>query len=150
MTYSFRVVTVIGASATESFAASLSTALHADSMATYKEVARSDAAVLGLGDEVEFEARHFGFRWRMRSRITELVQGRAFTDEQVRGPFRSFHHYHRFQPDDNGCIMTDDVRFSAPLGPLGVLVERIVLGRYLRRIITERSSYLKTLLEGKS
>ncbi len=54
MTYSFRVVTVIGASAAESFTASLSTVLHADSMASYQEVARSDAAVLGLGDEVEW------------------------------------------------------------------------------------------------
>ncbi len=86
----------------------------------------------------------------MRSRITELVDGSVFTDEQVRGPFRSFHHRHRFQSDDNGCILTDDVRFAAPLGPLGVLVERLVLGRYLRSIIAERSSYLKALLEDKN
>ena len=38
--------------------------------------------------------------------------------------------------------MTDRVEFRAPFGPLGRIVERLVLRRYLERLIAERGRFL--------
>jgi ligand-binding SRPBCC domain-containing protein len=76
------------------------------------------------------------------SRITELDRPNRFVDEQVGGPFRSFRHEHQFAEIGGGCRMTDRVRFVAPFGPIGRIVERALLGRYLRRLIETRNAYL--------
>ena len=65
----------------------------------------------------------------------------------VRGAFRSFVHDHTFAPEARGTRMTDRVRFQAPGGVLGRLVERVVLGPYLTRLIAERGRALKRLAE---
>src|SRR6266540_2064509 len=52
------------------------------------------AGLLNLGDTVTWDARHFGVRWRLTSRITRLDQPRAFEDQQLHGPFATLHHTH--------------------------------------------------------
>src|SRR5687768_8063486 len=54
------------------------------------------------GDEVELELQKgpVHFRWRLRHRDFEA--GRAFTDEQVAGPFQRWVHVHRFEDDGRG------------------------------------------------
>jgi crotonobetainyl-CoA:carnitine CoA-transferase CaiB-like acyl-CoA transferase len=46
----------------------------------------------------------------------------ALRDEQVRGPFGSWSHTHRFLPDGDGCVMEDDVRWTPPLGGLAEML----------------------------
>ena len=67
--------------------------------------------------------------------------------EQVRGPFRVFRHEHRFEEHDGETVMIDRVEFYAPLGPIGRIVERIVLENYLRKLIEQRGAFLKRLAE---
>jgi hypothetical protein len=43
--------------------------------------------------------------------------------------------------------MTDRIRFDAPVGPIGRVVEHLVLGRYLQKLIAERGQYLKAEAE---
>jgi ligand-binding SRPBCC domain-containing protein len=83
----------------------------------------------------------------MTSRITELDRPYMFVDEQVRGPFARFHHVHRFEPARDGTLRIDEVEFDAPFGPLGVLLERVVLGRYLERLIEQRNRHLVAVTE---
>jgi ligand-binding SRPBCC domain-containing protein len=85
----------------------------------------------------------------MTSKVTSLERPRRFVDEQVRGPFRSFHHEHIFEAVEGGTRMVDRVRFEGPLGPIGRLVERAVLASYLERLITIRGSYLRDKAEGR-
>jgi len=78
----------------------------------------------------------------MTSRITALEAPHRFVDEQVRGPFARFRHVHRFEPSARGTRMVDEIEFRAPLGPLGVVAERVALARYLPRLIAERNASL--------
>jgi ligand-binding SRPBCC domain-containing protein len=78
----------------------------------------------------------------MTSRITALEFPQSFVDEQVRGPFKSFRHVHEFEATPTGSVMTDRVEFTAPFGPAGRLVERLVLRRYLERLIANRGIFL--------
>ncbi len=49
------------------------------------------------------------------------IEGRQFVDEQLRGPFSSWVHTHRFEPreDSETSILSEHIEYSLPLGPLG-------------------------------
>jgi len=130
------------------FEAALSPELHAGSMARHQEQAHAAQAVLGLHEEVAFTARHFGRTWRMTSRIVELIPDRLFVDEQTSGPFKRFRHTHTFVALEHGCEMTDHITYQAPFGVVGAVVERLVLTRYLRNLITQRGRYLANVAGG--
>jgi ligand-binding SRPBCC domain-containing protein len=97
---------------------------------------------------VTFVARHFGLRWRMTSRITGYERPHCFTDEQTRGPFRAMRHEHLFDSAGHGRTrMTDRMTVTAPLGPLGAVVTRVVLAPYLRRLLGRRAGHIRDLAE---
>ena len=103
------------------------------------------SGLIGEGQEVTWQARHFGIPLRMTSRITALEYPQSFTDEQVSGPFKAFRHVHEFEATPTGSLMTDRVEFTAPFGPVGRLVEKLVLRRYLERLIVERGMFLSSM-----
>lgn len=65
-----------------------------------------------------------------------------FVDEQVKGPFRKFRHVHEFVQVPTGTKMVDRIEFAAPFGPLGWLVEKLVLARYLRKLVETRNRHI--------
>jgi ligand-binding SRPBCC domain-containing protein len=144
VTVEFVVTTELTAPIEVAFDLSLDIDLHLASMSPSGEraIAGVTTGRIGLGEEVTWRARHFHIPFTMTSRITELDRPNRFVDEQVGGPFRSFRHEHQFAEIGGGCRMTDRVRFVAPFGPIGRIVERALLGRYLRRLIETRNAYL--------
>jgi ligand-binding SRPBCC domain-containing protein len=108
---------------------------------------RPDHALLQLGEEVEFEGRHFGLRQRLRARIDVFYRPHHFRDVMIRGPFRSFAHDHSFEPTAAGTIMRDRVQFAAPIPLLGLLIERAILRPYLHRLLRTRASEIKQAAE---
>ena len=150
MAVTFECKTTIEASQPAVFDLSLSVDAHLESMAGSKEraIAGASTGSIGLGEEVTWRAVHFGFPFRMTSRVTELERPTRFVDEQVRGPFRWFRHEHLFEADDAGTLMTDRVSFQAPVAGLGWAVERALLSGYMKKLIEERGTYLKRAAEG--
>ena len=144
------MVTDIQASATECFDLSCSIDTHVSSMGASQEraVAGVTTGLIGLGEEVTWEAKHFGLRWRATSRITEFDRPRRFVDEMRSGPFRSFRHEHRFEGAGVGVTrMVDVVDYAMPLGVLGVIADELIVGRHLRRLIEDRNTYIKQAAE---
>ena len=141
---SFQRQTLIPVPPDEAFDLSLSIDAHLGSMSDSGEraVGGVTRGVIGLGEFVTWRARHFGVTWTMTSAITEWERPIRFVDEQQRGPFKSFRHEHRFVPSEGGTMLHDDVRFVAPLGPLGLVAERLVLKRYLPHLIDVRNEFL--------
>jgi hypothetical protein len=43
-------------------------------------------------------------------------------------------------------LMLDHIAFAAPLGPLGLIAERVALTRHLRRLIESRNAWLASTL----
>lgn len=76
------------------------------------------------------------------SRITETQSPDYSVDEQVKGPFRRFRHVHEFSQDSAGTTMVDRIEFTAPFGAIGRLAEKLVLARYLQRLIERRNRHL--------
>ena len=147
--YQVCVITVIAAPPTVCFDLARSVDAHLESAANTgeKAVGGKTSGLLGLGDEVTWEGRHFGVRQRLTSRITQFVRPSFFQDRMVAGAFRFLEHDHAFEPRDGGTVMTDVVRFVAPLGPLGWVAERAFLASHLRRFLVQRGAALKGMAE---
>jgi ligand-binding SRPBCC domain-containing protein len=122
---------------------------HTASTASTREraVAGVTSGLLGPGDEVTWEAVHFGLRRRLTARITRFDRPHLLEDEMVRGAFRVFTHRHEFGAVEGSTLMVDTFRYASPLCVLGVLADRLFLERYMRRLLTERAAFLKRAAE---
>jgi ligand-binding SRPBCC domain-containing protein len=99
--------------------------------------------LISEGQEVSWEARHFGVLWRMTSRITEFDPPHRFVDEMVRGPFASLRHEHLFEGRHGGTRMTDAIEFRTRLGAIG----DVLAGMYLRRLMGTRNAVIRAKAE---
>jgi len=71
-----------------------------------------------------------------------------FTDEMVKGDFKSMRHHHYFkQQKDGSTIMTDDFYFQSPYGLLGKIVNTLFLTGYMRRLLANRNAVIKHYAE---
>jgi ligand-binding SRPBCC domain-containing protein len=150
---SIRLDTVIAAPVGECFDLSLSVDAHTASMSASGEraIGGVTSGVMKHGDTVTWRARHFGITFRMISAITDYQYPLRFVDEQQRGPFRRWWHEHTFTAMANGATrMTDVVEFRSPLGLLGTMADRLVLGYYLPYLLRQRNTWLKSTLEPRS
>ncbi len=110
-------------------------------------VAGRTTGLLELGESVTWRARHFGIRQSLTSKITVLERPYFFVDEMVSGAFRSFRHEHHFRIVGRDTEMKDVFVFESPLGPLGRLVDRLVLTTYMTNFLLERNRVLKRVAE---
>ena len=110
------------------------------SQSAERAVAGVTSGRIGLGETVTWRARHFGIWWTLTSQITALDHPSRFVDQQVRGPFKTFVHEHRFEQLPAGSRMTDTITLASPI--FGTLAERLVLVPYMRRLIAERNAHL--------
>jgi ligand-binding SRPBCC domain-containing protein len=126
--------------------------LHMQSTAHTHEIAVAGVTkgLIGLDEEVTWEATHFGIRQRLTSRITAYRRPFHFRDSQVRGPFRRFDHDHFFSEVDGGTLMRDVFDFESPLGTIGDLANRIYLRRYMTILLERRNKLIKEVAERES
>jgi ligand-binding SRPBCC domain-containing protein len=97
---------------------------------------------IGSGETVTWRARYFGRSWELTSRITAFEPPTRFVDEQTSGPFAWFRHEHRFEVIPGGTRMIDDWQHAAPYGVVGRIVDRLVLGPLLGRLLAGRNGAL--------
>jgi ligand-binding SRPBCC domain-containing protein len=107
------------------------------------------SGLIEMGETVTWEATHFGVRQQLTVRVTSLDRPHSFSDEMISGAFASMRHSHRFSPDGTGTLMRDEFHFSAPLGLLGRVAERVFLTRYLESFLRSRNQALKDLAESQ-
>lgn len=122
---------------------------HLGSMGKSREraIAGVTSGLIGLGEQVTWKATHFGVPFKMTSKVTEMTRPDRFVDEQVKGPFRQFHHEHRFERRGDCTLMIDIIDFTSPVGVIGRLVDQVVLERYMAKLIKERNVFLKSAAE---
>ena len=141
-----RIVTEIAAPPLVCFDLARSIDLHLESMAASREraVGGITSGLIEAGQEVTWEARHFGMMWRVTSRITEFDPPRWFVDEMDEGrPFSRFRHEHLFESHGKATRMTDLVTFKTRWGPLVDAVVHV----YLRRLMTTRNAAIRNRAE---
>ncbi len=104
--------------------------------------------LMRLGDVVTWQARHFGIRQRLTSKITQFDPPHAFQDTMLRGAFAHMQHDHFFRAMPHGATaMRDTFRFAAPIPILGPIADHLVLARYMRNFLRERNNVIKQVSE---
>lgn len=126
--------------------------LHQKSTSQTKEriVAGRSTGLAEQGDEITFEATHFGVRQKLTSQIIEMSRPHRFVDQMTKGAFKSLHHIHEFRSTAAGTQMKDILTFEAPLGPLGILAEKLFLASYMRKFLAARNDFLKGEAESRA
>lgn len=115
-----------------------------------RAVAGTLSGLMGLHDTVTWRARHLGVWQELTSQIVAYDRPNHFRDSMVRGAFRHFDHDHLFEADPRGGTRMSEVfTFSAPLGPLGWLAERLFLGAYMQRFLERRAALIRQVAEGE-
>lgn len=112
-----------------------------------KAVAGRMTGLCEAGDLITWRAKHFGIYQFLTVKITSLTYPTHFQDQMVKGAFASFTHDHYFHSKGDKTLMEDVFTFSAPLGPLGLLAERIFLEQYMRQLLVKRNAVIKALAE---
>jgi len=98
------------------------------------------------GTLIDYKIRLFGMPLKWRTRIEDFQPPARFTDTQLRGPYRLWHHAHEFHEVPEGTLMIDRVRYQIPLGPLGRLAQALFVRRTLARIFDFRYQAIERLL----
>jgi len=85
--------------------------------------------------------------------VTEITQVREpefFVDEQRSGPYRFWHHQHRFIANANGVSVEDIIHYAVKGGPLGQLLNRVLVRPKLNEIFEFRRRTLTTLFNSST
>jgi ligand-binding SRPBCC domain-containing protein len=114
-----------------------------------RAVAGVTTGLIGMNDEVTWEARHFGIKQRLTVRITAFDRPSHFQDAMVNGAFKRMVHDHSFVEASSGTQMIDRFEFESPFGILGRLVDHLFLRGYLREFLVQRNWQLKGLGESE-
>ncbi|MDQ8043878.1 MAG: SRPBCC family protein [Solirubrobacteraceae bacterium] len=94
------------------------------------------------GTVIQYAMRLHGLPVHWTSVIQRWDPPHVFADVQLRGPYRLWHHTHRFEALPGGrTLMRDDVRYALPLQPVGELALPFVR-RDLDRIFDYRRDVL--------
>jgi ligand-binding SRPBCC domain-containing protein len=146
-----RVVTEISVPRSQVFDLARSIDAHMASTGKTKECAIDGVTtgLIGLGETVTWEARHFGIRQRLQVQITAYEYPELFVDEMIFGAFKSMKHTHRFIEVAGGTEMVDEFEFISPMGVLGKFADWLFLKRYMERFLIKRNQVLKALAEGE-
>jgi ligand-binding SRPBCC domain-containing protein len=101
-------------------------------------VVTPEPVTMAEGTLLEYRLRLRGVPIRWLTRIAVWEPPVRFVDVQVSGPYRLWQHTHSFEPDGDGTLMRDRVRYALPLGPLGELAHLALVRRDLDRIFAFR------------
>ena len=108
----------------------------------FRVVGSSTEGVEG-GTTIDYRLKMRGLPIRWRSLISEWDPPRSFVDEQLKGPYRVWHHTHTFLETEEGVRVGDKVRYAVPGGPLFEgLVERLFVGPDVKKIFDYRMKRL--------
>jgi len=114
---------------------------------SFKIIGQSTTA-LQEGTRINYQLRLHGMPFRWQSVIMDWKPGERFSDIQVLGPYRLWHHTHDFIAKDGGTLIRDRAVYRIPLGVPGDLLLHSFIRKDLEDIFTYRWHKVRTVLGG--
>jgi 8-oxo-dGTP diphosphatase len=107
----------------------------------------SPVRLLAREDEVRVAVRVLpGLRIPLRTRITG-VDVAGMTSVRATGPMEAIEHVSALTTSTVGTWLCDELRWTAPLGPLGVLADRLLVRRWMHRVLQVRAEVIAARAE---
>lgn len=143
------ITTFIAAPIERVFNLSRSITLHKISTAhtNEKAIAGVTSGLINKDETVTWQAKHLFKTRQHTSKITDMQSPDTFTDEMMKGDFKSFKHQHHFKQIENGTIMIDIVDFESPYGSLGKFFNAVYLKKYIEKFLIKRNDVIKHYAE---
>lgn len=92
---------------------------------------------------IEYTVKPFPFfKVRWVTEITQVKEHVLFIDEQRFGPYRFWHHQHKFIQRGDATEIIDIVNYVMPFGIFGRIAHSLFVKRQLGKIFSFRSEYL--------
>lgn len=100
---------------------------------------------LHSGTELCYSLRVHGIAVRWKTIVEKWNPPHEFTDYQESGPYKLWHHTHRFRDGDGGTWMEDVVRYALPFGIVGRLAHWLTVRRDVEAIFEYRAERIRNL-----
>ncbi|HTX35766.1 MAG TPA: SRPBCC family protein [Bryobacteraceae bacterium] len=105
---------------------------------------------MAAGTDLRYQLSWHGVPVGWTTRIRRWEPPVRFIDVQLSGPYRLWHHTHRFEAASGGTRMSDVVRYRLPLGWIGRAVNALKVRRDLEGIFDYRRERICQLLGGQA
>lgn len=100
------------------------------------------------GALIDYRLRVRGIPIRWRTEILEWEPPHRFTDRQLRGPYKLWHHEHTFESCGGGTRMVDRVTYLCPGWIFEPLIHALFVESDLRRIFDYRTQVFERVFQG--
>jgi len=98
---------------------------------------------LAPGVLLDYRLRIKGVPVHWQTEIDTFDPPHRFSDVQLRGPYRLWHHRHEFREVEGGTEISDEVDYAIPLGLLGALAHVWMVRRDLVKIFDYREARIR-------
>jgi len=109
------------------------------------DVVTPEPIPMAVGTTIDYRLAWRGIPLRWTSEIAAWEPPHRFIDRQIRGPYRLWHHEHRFEERENGTNVIDEVEYAV-WG--GAIANRLGVARDIEKIFAYRSARLRELFQG--
>lgn len=110
------------------------------------EILTPQPIAMAPGTLIDYRLRIHGLPLRWRTEIKVWEPPFRFMDEQLRGPYRLWRHWHTFEEQEGGTLCRDGVEYQVPGG---ALVNWLFVRHDVNRIFRYRQQRLADLFPGK-
>jgi len=100
---------------------------------------------LQAGTRTDYKLQLHGIPFRWQSLIGEWSPVTHFSDTQMRGPYKKWHHTHTFFEQDGGTLIRDHALYRLPFGVPGDAVAYFLVKKDLEKIFSYRFAKVREL-----
>ena len=102
------------------------------------QVTHMSTKTIHEGTLIDYKLNLKGIPLKWKTLIAEWNPPYSFVDTQLKGPYRLWHHTHRFEKLGNGTLLSDEVRYKLPLGFLGQVMASAFVQKDVEKIFKFR------------
>jgi ligand-binding SRPBCC domain-containing protein len=103
---------------------------------------------IAVGAHIQYRLSWHGIPLRWTTEIVAWNPPHDFEDLQLSGPYKLWHHTHRFWAHNSGTQMTDQVDYALPLGFLGRIAHALQVRGNVQKIFDYRYDRIREMFGG--
>jgi len=101
---------------------------------------------MSKGALIDYTIKLFFYPVHWRTIISDYNPPYSFIDQQIKGPYKFWHHSHEFKEVNDGVEIIDNVKYSVPFGVVGRLAHKIWIRNELNKIFDYRMKIINDLI----
>lgn len=100
------------------------------------------------GTIIDYRLKLHKFPIKWKTKITNWEPPFRFVDSQIKGPYKTWIHEHKFVDQKNGTLMIDTVEYKAPGRIFEPLINFLFVRRDVKRIFQYREQQFSAIFQG--